>query len=50
MSKDEYINLLRNTDLTEKKEIIKHKSLALYKMGKEIKIYGSIEVEKPKFH
>ena len=33
-----------------KKEIIKHKSLALYKMGKEIKIYGSIEVEKPKFH
>ena len=48
MSADEAINLLRNTDLTEKKcNIIKHKNLLSHiKMGKWIITFGDIEIEK----
>ena len=52
MSADEAINLLRNTDLTEKKcNIIKHKNLLSHiKMGKWIITFGDIEIEKQKFY
>ena len=47
ISKNEAINLMQNTDLTKKPNIIKHKNLLSHvKMGKEILTFGDIEIEK----
>ena len=46
ISKKEVINLMQNADLTEKsKNLIPH-----IKMGKEILMFGDIEIEKKKFY
>ena len=46
ISKKEVINLMQNADLTEKSEnLIPH-----IKMGKEILMFGDIEIEKKKFY
>ena len=46
ISKKEVINLMQNADLTEKNEnLIPH-----IKMGKEILMFGDIEIEKKKFY
>ena len=52
INKSETINLMQNTDMTEKKRsIIKHKNLLSDTiMGKEILTFDDIEIEKDKFY
>ena len=52
MSKNRAINLLRNSDLTEKnRNIINHKNLLSHlKMDNEIIKSGDTEIKKHKFH
>ena len=51
ISKNKAINLMQNTNLTEKKwNIIKHKdSFSYKKRGEEILTFGDIEIEKTNF-
>ena len=47
ISKDEAIKLLQNADLTGKKlKIIKSNLFSYIKMGKEILMFGNIDIEK----
>ena len=47
ISKNEAINLMQNTDLTKEAEHYKHKNLLSHiKMGKNILLFGDIEIEK----
>ena len=47
ISKDEAIKLLQNADLTGKKlKIIKNNLFSYIKMGKEILMFGNIDIEK----
>ena len=51
ISKDEAINLLRNADLAEKAEHLKHKNILSHiKLDEEIITFGYIETEKHEFH
>ena len=51
ISKDEAINLLRNADLAEKAEHLKHKNILSHiKLDEEIITFGDIETEKHEFH
>ena len=49
ISKIDAIKMMQNADLTEKNNIIKHKKFISYiKMGKEMLMFGDIEIEKIK--
>ena len=49
INKNEAINLLQNTDLTKKKRNIIN-LFSYIKMGKEILMFGNIEIEENKFY